>query len=81
MKKNPKYCQLFFCLSIMPFKSLRCNGEGLKFFYQSEEIKNLRLIMLNGKTELFEERRNDTITIKKIFKISFLKNKKNIVNK
>jgi len=51
----------------MPFKSLRCNGEGLKFFYQSEEIKNLRLIMLNGKTELFEERRNDTITIKKIF--------------
>jgi len=30
-------------------------------------MKNLRLIMLDGKTELFEDRRNDTTTTKKIF--------------
>ena len=54
---------LLVCLNIMPFKDLRYSGGGLKFFVW----KISDFIMLDGKTELFEERRNDLITTKNIY--------------
>ena len=58
-----------FYLRTIPSKGLKFREGELKFFialYSSGEVKNLRLIMVDDKSKLSKERRNNAITTKRI---------------
>jgi len=46
IEKKPRYCQMFFCLCIMPPKVLKSKGEGLKILDNLEKWKTSDLLCL-----------------------------------